>query len=57
MKGIIVVRNTCIIKCITKGLLIVIMLIKGDNSRRNEITHYQGELRDIVCLKPLHGFL
>ena len=38
MKGIKDVWNTCIIKCIVSGYLYEIMLIKGVNSRRNEIT-------------------
>ena len=29
---------------------------KGDNSGRDEITRNNGELRDGVCLKTLHGF-
>ena len=48
--------RTCIMKCITNGQLIGLMLIRGDNSGRSEITHNQGELRDVVCLKPLKGF-
>ena len=56
MKGITDVRNMGIIKCITNGQLIGIMLIRGDYSGRNELTHYQGELPDVVCLKPLNGF-
>ena len=55
MKGITDVRNTSIIKCITNGQLIGVTLIKGDYSGRNEMTHNQGELRDVVCLKPLNG--
>ena len=50
------VRNKCIIKCITNGQLIGIMLIQGDNSWRDEINHNQGDIRDNVCLKPLNGF-
>ena len=56
MKGINDVWNMCIITCIIHRQLIGIMLIKGDNSGRNEITHNYGELRDVVCLKPLDGF-
>ena len=56
MKGITDVRNMCIIKCITIGQLIGIMLIKGGSSGRNGITHNQGELRDVLCIKPLNGF-
>ena len=56
MKGINDVWNVCIIKCITKRQLIGIVLIKGDNSGLNEITHNYGKLRDVVCLKPLNGF-
>ena len=56
MKGITDVRNMCIINCMTKGLLIGIMLIKGDNYVRNETTQNQGELLDVVCLKPRNGF-
>ena len=56
MKGINDVWNMCIIKCITNRWLIGMMLVKGNNSRRNEITHNNGELRDVVCLNPLNGF-
>ena len=56
IKGITDLQNMCIIKCITNGQLIGIMFIKGDNSGLNEITHNQGELHDVVCLKPLNGF-
>ena len=34
-----------------------IMLIQGDNFGRNEITHSQGELCDVVYHKPLQDFL
>ena len=50
------VWNMCIIKCILNLELIGIMLIKGDNSGRNEITNNYGEFRDVVCLKPLNRF-
>ena len=33
------------------------MLIKGDNSGRNEFTHNYGELRDAVCLKKTERIL
>ena len=29
---------------------------EGDNSGHNEIPHKQGELQDVVCLKPLKIF-
>ena len=38
MKGIKDEWNMCIIKCIVSGYLFGIMLIKGVNSGRNEIT-------------------
>ena len=56
MKGINDVWNRCIIRCITNRQLTGIMLIKGDNSGRNEITRNYGELRDVVCQKPLDVF-
>ena len=46
----------CIIKCITNGRLIGIMIIKGPDSGRNKITHNKGHFRDGVCLNPLNGF-
>ena len=46
----------CIFKCITNGWLIGIMIIKGRNSERNKITHYKGNFRDGVCIKPPNGF-
>ena len=45
-----------IIKCITNGWLIRIMIIKGRNSGRNKITHSKGKFRDGVCIKPPNGF-
>ena len=56
MLGITAVLNMWVIKCITNGLLIGIMIIKGRNSGRNKITHNKGDFRDGVCLKPLNGF-
>ena len=50
------VLDMCIIKCITNGWLIRIMIIKGHNSGHNKITHNKGDFRDGVCLKPLNGF-
>ena len=44
------------IKCITNGWLIGIIIIKGRNSGRNKITHNKGKFRDGVCLKPPNGF-
>ena len=43
MYGIIDVLNMCIIKCITNGWLIRIMIIKGRNSGHNKITHNKGD--------------
>ena len=57
MKGTNDVWNVCIVKSITYRYLIEIMLIKGDTSGHNEITHNYGELRDAVCIKPPNGFL
>ena len=56
MYGIIDVLNMCIIKCITNGWLIRIIMIKGCNSGHNKITHNRGDFRDGVCLKPLSRF-
>ena len=56
MKGINVVWNRCINKCITNRYHTGIMLIKEGNSGRNEITSNYGELQDVVCLKPLNEF-
>ena len=56
MLGITAVLNMWVIKCITNGWLIGIMIIKGRNSGRNKITHNKGDFRDGVCLKPLNGF-
>ena len=48
----------CIIKCITNGRLIKIMIIKGHNSWHNEITQNKGDFRDgcwlvgFVALRP-----
>ena len=56
MKGINDVWNICIVNDITSRYLIEIVLIKGDNSCHDETTHYFGELRDVVCLKPPNGF-
>ena len=39
------------IKCITNGWLVGIMMIKGRNSGRNKITHNEGDFRNGVCLK------
>ena len=48
---------TCgIIKCITNGWPIGIVIIKGRNSGRYKITHNNGDFRNGVCLKPLNGF-
>ena len=55
MYGTIDVLNMCIIKCITNGWLIRIMIIKGRNSGHYKITHIKGDFRDGVCLKPLNG--
>ena len=46
----------CIIKCITNGCLIGIMILKGHNSGRNKITHIKGNFRDGECIKPPNGF-
>ena len=56
MYGIIGVLHMCIIKCITNGCLVRIMMIKGRNSGHNKITHNKGDFRDGVCLKPMNGF-
>ena len=49
--------KTCeLLKCIANGWLIGIMIIKGRNSRRNEITHNKGDFRDGIGLKQLNGF-
>ena len=56
MKGITYVLNMWIIKCITNGWLIRIMIIKGCNSGCNKITHNKSDFWDGVCLKPLNGF-
>ena len=56
MQGIIDVWNMCIIKCITNGWLIEIIIIKGRNSGHNKITHNKGNFRDGVCLKPPNEF-
>ena len=50
------VWNMCIIKCITNGWLIGIMIIKGRNSGRNKMTRNKVDFRDGVCLKHLNGF-
>ena len=55
MYGTIDVLNMCIIKCITNGWIIRIMIIKGRNSGHNKITHNKGDSRDGECLKPLNG--
>ena len=47
----------CILKCITNGWLIGIMILKERNSGRNKITHNKGHFRDGVCLKSLNGFV
>ena len=44
------------IKCITNGWLVGIMIIKGLNSGHNEITHNKGDFPNGVCLKPLNRF-
>ena len=56
MKGITDVLNMWIIKCITNGWLIGIMMIKGHNSGRYKITHNKGDFRDCLCIKPPNGF-
>ena len=56
MQGINDAWNMCIIKRITNGYLIWIMIIKGGNSGSNKIANNKGDFRDGVCLKPLNGF-
>ena len=56
MIGITDLWNMCIIKCITNGWLIEIMIIKGRNSGRNKITRNKGNFRDGVWIKPPIGF-